>query len=89
MSDWHAIRLPSPLISYEMKPFGLTETKLFHFLWIFKNGGGGVFQTNRPPYPIWIRYCTVPYAYTNITSLKTNEEINHISSMVKESPNCI
>ena len=28
-----------------MKSFGLTETKLFHFHRIFKNGGGGGFES--------------------------------------------
>ena len=31
----------------------LTETKLFHFHWIFKNWGGEGVRAN----PLWIRHC--------------------------------
>ena len=46
-----------------MKSFGLTETKLFHFHRIFKNGGGGGVQANPlPPPPI--RHCITKKDYT-------------------------
>ena len=44
-----------PKYLMKMKYFGLTETKLFHFHSIFKNGGGEGVRAN-PLTPLWIRH---------------------------------
>ena len=41
----------------KMKQFGLTETKLFHFHWIFKIGDGKGVQAS----PLWIRHFEMVY----------------------------
>ena len=52
-----ALQILAIFIKYPIKTklFGLTETKLFHFHWIYKNRGGEG-GSSEPPSPLWIRH---------------------------------
>ena len=71
----------------KMRQFGLTETKLFHFHRLFKNGGGGggagtKVRTN-PLNLLWIRHCNptrcVSMCVKTGISINASDKYNEIS----------
>ena len=76
----------------KMKKFGLTETKLFHFHRIFKNGGqgGGPSERPEPPLdpPLLSSYCHASFHHSqiiipsspNTASLYINPKGEHINN---------